>query len=92
MADYLTLAQLEVVWRSQDTYKGMVEAPRTASPSFEEQRPRTAYHETAYGTSRAHNAWLRPRHHRSHDEIQRMGNPSRTTDDLYDDIEEYLAK
>ena len=92
MADYLTLAQLEVVWRSQDTYKGMVEAPRTASPSFEEHRTRTANHETAYGISGGHNAWSRPRHYRSYDEIERMGNLSRTTDDLYDDIEEYFAK
>ena len=92
MADYLTLAQLEVVWRSQDTYKGMVEAPRTVSPSCEEQRPRTADPEIAYGTSGAHNAWSRPRDYRSHDGIERMGNPSRTSDDLYNDIEEYFAK
>lgn len=29
MVDYLTLGQLETVWRSQDTYKGTVDAPRT---------------------------------------------------------------
>ena len=29
MIDYLTLEQLETVWRGQDTYKGTVDAPRT---------------------------------------------------------------
>ena len=92
MADYLTLAQLEEVWRSQDTYKGLVEAPRTASPRLEEARPRSADRETAYQVKERLNAWSRPRHSRSHDHIDRMRSRSRTPDDPYDDIVEYFAK
>ena len=92
MADYLTLEQLEVVWRSQDTYKGMVEAPRTASPRLEELRPRSASESTAYQTNGRLNAWSLPRHHRSNDEIDYVRDHSRTPDALYNDIVEYFAK
>ena len=91
MADYLTLAQLEAVWRSQDTYKGAVEAPRTASPRMGETRPRSASNqETAYEPNARLNTWSRPRQYRSHDDIDRMR--TRDPNDLYDDIVEYFGK
>ena len=91
MADYLTLAQLEVIWRSQDSYKGAVEAPRTVSPRMEDARPRSASNqETAYQANARLNAWSRPRQYRSHDDIDAAC--SRNPDDLYDDIVEYFAK
>lgn len=92
MADYLTLAQLEVVWRSQDTYKGTVEAPRAASPCIEDLRPRSRDNGTAYQTDGRLNVWSRPRQYRSHDDIGRIRYQSRTPDDLYDDIVEYFGK
>ena len=91
MADYLTLAQLEVIWRSQDTYKGAVEAPRAVSPRMEETRPRSASNqETAYQANARLNAWSRPRQYRSHDDIDSAC--SRNPDNLYDDIMEYFGK
>lgn len=92
MADYLTLAQLEVVWRSQDTYKGAVEAPRTASPNLGGSRPLTADPEPAYQANGRLNAWSRPRHYHSDDGMDRFRSQSRTPDALYDDIVEYFAK
>lgn len=92
MADYLTLAQLEVVWRSQDTYKGAVDAPRAASPCSEDLRPRSRDRETAYQTNGRRNAWSRPRQYHSNDDIHGISYQSRTPDDLYDDIVEYFGK
>lgn len=92
MADYLTLAQLEVVWRSQDTYKGAVEAPRASSPSCENLRPQSRDRGPAYQTNGRLNAWPKPRHYRSHDDISRMRSQNRTPDELYDDIVEYFGK
>ena len=51
MIDYLTLEQLETMWRRQDTYKGTVDAPRTtddldllmsARPADTEPRPQSS--------------------------------------------------
>lgn len=41
MIEYLTLAQLEIVWYKQDSYKGTVSAPRsTPSPEIEHMQQR----------------------------------------------------
>lgn len=75
MADYLTLAQLEVVWRTQDTYKGAVDAPRRADPSAFERagrRSRSAENQTAHQANlRVPLNYSRPRHDRSQDGISR---------------------
>ena len=70
MADYLTLAQLETVWISQDTYKGCVDAPRAVETSAQagaRQRSRSAENETTYKANlRVHTNYSRPGHGRSH--------------------------
>ena len=75
MADYLTLSQLEVVWRTQDTYKGCVDTPRTANSEAldpTERRSRSANNESVYrASSRVPMNYSRPRQSRSQDGISR---------------------
>ena len=75
MADYLTLAQLEVVWRTQDTYKGCVDAPRGVDPLTLEKAGRRSRSAGSHSTSPANlgvpTEYPRPRHHRSQDGLSR---------------------
>ena len=73
MADYLTLSQLEDVWRGQDTYKGYVEMPRRVDRTIlDSTRGRSLERETAYGANLGVNTnYSRPRHYRSHSGMAR---------------------
>ena len=90
MADYLTLSQLEDVWRGQDTYKGCVEMPRrTHEIALQTTRTRTEDQETAYQANlRVHPNYSKPRHHRSYSGMTRWENYGSRPED----ITEYYGK
>lgn len=92
MADYLTLEQLEVVWRTQDTHKGYVEEPRRVDQMTLEnarRRSRSAESQSAYQANlKVPINHSRPRHHRSQDGISRR----ESNGGRQHDITEYYGK
>lgn len=67
MVDYLTLEQLETIWRGQDTYKGTVDAPRTTNDLNWAGQSLSAEIETRPQQSRS--GPLTPRRHHSSEQI-----------------------
>ncbi|MCJ1225329.1 hypothetical protein MMC12_001978 [Toensbergia leucococca] len=64
MIDYLTLEQLENVWRKQDTYKGCVEIPQKTK----RQNRRSGEYQAPHAV---HRPSLRDQHYRSHEDLER---------------------